>query len=134
MEDALKNLDKLTQKEALMAIAEVLKATHAGDERMMRVANTVAAIDKRVADVDDRVTGVGDQVARTAHVIEDWVRGAREQELVVNDRVASIDDPVAEVIDGAHIISVRPNKCLTGATQTEAHWQQTKSRNKLPMM
>ena len=121
MEDALKNLDKLTQEEARMAIAEVLKAAHAVDERVMRVANTVAAIDNRVADVndrvagvddrvarvDDRVAGVDDRVARTAHVIEDWVRGlrrAREQELVVDDRVASIDDPVAEVINSAHII------------------------------
>ena len=107
MEDALKNLDKLTQEEARMAIAEVLKAAHAVDERVMRVANTVAAIDNRVADVNDRVAGVDDRVARTAHVIEDWVRGlrgAREQELVVDDRVASIDDQVAEVTNGAQII------------------------------
>ena len=125
MEDGLKKLDKLTQEEARMAIAEVLKATHAVGERVMGVANTVAAIDNSVADVNDRVArvdglvagvdvrvarvndrvaGVDDRVARTAHVIEDWVRGAREQELVADDRVANIDDPVEEVINGARII------------------------------
>ena len=49
MEDALKRLDKLTQEEARMATAEVLRTTH--------------AIDERVRAVDDRVVGVGDKVA-----------------------------------------------------------------------
>jgi hypothetical protein len=44
MDDALKRLDKLTQEEARMATAEVLRATH--------------AIDERVASVDDKVTEV----------------------------------------------------------------------------
>ena len=108
MKDALKKLDKLTQEEARMAVAEILKATHDVDERVRGIANTVVAIDNRVADVNDLVAGVDirvarvdDRVARTAHVIEDWMSGAREQELVVDDRVASIDDPVAEVINGA---------------------------------
>ena len=115
MEDALKKLDKLTQEEARMAVAQNLKATHTVDERVMGVANTVIAIDNRLADVndrvasvgdrvagvDDRVAGVDDRVARAAHVIDDGVRGVREQVLVVDDRVASIDDKVAEVINGA---------------------------------
>ena len=49
MEDALKRLDKLTQEEARMATAEVLRATH--------------IIDERVRAIDDRVAGVGDKVA-----------------------------------------------------------------------
>jgi hypothetical protein len=49
MEDALKRLDKLTQEEARMATAEILRTTH--------------AIDERVRAVDDRVAGVGDKVA-----------------------------------------------------------------------
>ena len=44
MEDALNRLDKLTQEEARMATVEVLRATH--------------AIDERVASVDDKVTEV----------------------------------------------------------------------------
>jgi hypothetical protein len=78
MEDALQRLDKLTQEEARMAIAENLKATHTVDERVREVANTVVEIDNRVAVVDDRVAGV-------------------------DDRVAGVDDKVAEVIHGARI-------------------------------
>jgi predicted nucleic acid-binding Zn-ribbon protein len=120
MEDALKKLDKLTQEEARMAVAQNLKATYTVDDRVRGVANTVTAIDSRVADVNDQVAGVDDRVARVGdriagideriasvaratHVIEDWVR-SQEHELVMDDRVASIDDPVAEVINGAQII------------------------------
>ena len=66
MEDALKRLDKLTQEEARMATAEVL---------------------------------------RTAHAIDERVRGVNEQVLAVGDRVASVHDKVAEVINGAQVIS-----------------------------
>ncbi len=41
MEDALKNLDKLTHEEARMAVAQNLKATHNVDERVRGIANTV---------------------------------------------------------------------------------------------
>src|SRR5713101_1402170 len=63
MEDALKNLDKLTHEEARMAVAQNLKATHNVDERVRGVANTVVAVDNRVAGVDDRVARVDDRVA-----------------------------------------------------------------------
>ena len=53
VEDALQRLDKLTQEEVRMAVAENLKATHIVDERVRGVANTVVAIDNRVACVDD---------------------------------------------------------------------------------
>ena len=75
-EDALKRLDKLTQEEAQMAVAQNLKAMHTVDERVMGVADTVVAVDNRVAGIDDRVTHVGDKVAS------------------INDRVASVDDKV----------------------------------------
>jgi hypothetical protein len=104
MEDALKKLDKLTQEEVRMAVAQNLKATQIVDERVMGVADTVAAIEVGVADVNDRVAGVDDRVARVddrvaraAHVIDDGVRGVKEQVLV-------IDSKVAEVINGAQII------------------------------
>ena len=44
MEDALKRLDKLTQEEEQMVIAENLRATH--------------AVDERVKGVNDRITEV----------------------------------------------------------------------------
>ena len=51
MEDALKKLDKLTQEEARMIIAENLKATHAVDDRVTGVGDRVANVDDKVAEV-----------------------------------------------------------------------------------
>src|ERR1019366_6779611 len=76
IEDALKRLYKLTQEEARMAAAQILKVTHTVDKRVKGVVDTVAAIDNRVAGVDDRVAGVDDRVAS------------------VNDRGVTVDDRV----------------------------------------
>jgi pyruvate-formate lyase len=62
IEDALRRLDKLTQEEARMAIAENLRATHAVDERMRGVTEQVLAVDDRVASVDNKVAEVIDGV------------------------------------------------------------------------
>ena len=44
MEDALKKLDKLTQEEARMATAEVLRSTHAIDQSVKEVREQVAEV------------------------------------------------------------------------------------------
>ena len=49
MEDALKRLDKLTQEEARMAVAQILKVTHTVDEGLRGVADTVVTIDNTSA-------------------------------------------------------------------------------------
>jgi hypothetical protein len=51
MEDALKKLDRLTQEEAQMTIAENLRATHAVDERVRGVAEGVLSVDDKVTEV-----------------------------------------------------------------------------------
>jgi methyl-accepting chemotaxis protein len=121
MEDGLKRLDKLTQEEARMAVAQNLKATHTVDERVRGVANTmvdidnkVAVVDDRIADVDDRVADVDDRVAdvndRVARVddrvadVNDRVARVDDRVAGVDDRVASVGDKVTEVINGAQII------------------------------
>ena len=76
MEDALRRLDKLTQEEARMAVAENLKATHTVDERVRGVANTVVAIDNRVASVDSRVAGVDDKVEGIANDVDQVKRSS----------------------------------------------------------
>ena len=58
MEDGLKRLDKLTQEEARMAIAQNLKVTHTVDKGVKEVVDAVAAIDDRVASVDNKVAEV----------------------------------------------------------------------------
>ena len=120
MEDALKRLDKLTQEEARMAVAQNLKATHTVDDR---VANTVVAIDNRLAGVDDLVAAaVDDHVARVYDMVtsvDDRIASVDEKVASVEDKVDRVDsrakvvdDKVADAIRGAQIISVKPEKSL----------------------
>ena len=103
MENALKRLDKLTQEEARMAVAQNLKATHSVDDRVRGVADTVVVVDNRVASVGDRVAGVDDKVEG----IDVRVAG-------VDDRVKAVDDKVTEVIQGAQFVFNKPKICLIG--------------------
>jgi hypothetical protein len=75
MEDALKRLDKLTQEEARMAAAEILRLTHIVDKKVTIVDDKVAIVDDKVAIVDDKVT-------------------------TVVDKVTTVDDKVTTVING----------------------------------
>jgi hypothetical protein len=62
VEDALKKLDKLTDEEARMAVAQNLKATHNVDQRVRGVANDVDLIKRssspNLTSVDRRVLRV----------------------------------------------------------------------------
>ena len=51
MEDALKRLDQLTQEEARMATAEILRLTQIVD-------NKVTTVDSKVMTIDNKVTTV----------------------------------------------------------------------------
>jgi hypothetical protein len=70
LEDALKKLDRLTQEEARMTIAENLRATHAVDER-------VRGVTEQVLSVDDRVANVNDKVAEVIHGVQIIFRRSR---------------------------------------------------------
>jgi murein tripeptide amidase MpaA len=85
IEDGLKRLDKLTQEEARMATAQVLKVAHTVDERVRGVADRVDDVDDRVARVDERVASV-------------------------DERVMTVQDNVAVVINGMLIISSQPTE------------------------
>ena len=99
MEDALMKLDKLTNEEAQMAVAQNLKATHNVDRRVGGVANTVEAIDSRVAGMEDRVATVDDKISR----VDDKVVGINDRVARVDDRVRAVDNKVSEVIDGTQL-------------------------------
>jgi hypothetical protein len=64
LEDALKKLDRLTQEEARMAYAEVLRITHS-------IHDGVKIVDGKVGDVGDKVQCVDDKV----QVVIDGARG-----------------------------------------------------------
>ena len=80
IEDALKRLDRLTQEEARMATAQILKLAHTVDENVREIRDEVLGIDNRVAGVDDRVASVG-------------------------EIVKTVDDKVTALIDGAQYTS-----------------------------
>ena len=62
IEDSLKRLDDLTQEEAQMAAAQVLKATHAVDDtgRVRGVADIALGVGDQVQGVDEKVTAAMD--------------------------------------------------------------------------
>jgi hypothetical protein len=78
VEDALKRLDILTQQEAQMAAAQVLKATHAVDEtgRVRGVADIVLSVDHRMSGFSDQVQGVGDRLQGVGDEVTAAVDGA----------------------------------------------------------
>ena len=87
LEDALKKLDWLTQEEARMANAEVLRITQG-------IRDGVKVVDGKVEEVGDKVEGVGDKVEDVGDKVED-----------VGDQVQCVDDKVQVVIDGTRDLS-----------------------------
>jgi uncharacterized protein YoxC len=87
LEGALKKLDRLTQEEARMALAEVLRISD-------NVRNEVKVVDGKVERVDDKVDGVGDNVEDVCSKVED-----------IDDKVQCVDEKVQVVIDGARGLS-----------------------------
>jgi hypothetical protein len=71
LEDALKKLDRLTQEEARMAHAEVLRITHGIRDEVKIVDGKVEEVGDKVGDVGDKVQGVDDKV----QVVVDGTRG-----------------------------------------------------------
>ena len=62
IEDSLQKLDKLTQEEALMASAELLKMTRGVDSKVMGVDDNVKVVEEKVQDVRSDVQDVGNKV------------------------------------------------------------------------
>ena len=62
IEDALKRLDRLTQEEAQMAAAQLLKVTNTIDNRVGEIADNMLGVDNTVAGIGDQVQGVDDKV------------------------------------------------------------------------
>ena len=93
IEDALKRLDRLTQEEARMAAAQLLKVTNTIDNRVGGIADNMVVVGNRVVGVDERVAGVDERVAGVDNRVKE-----------VDDRVKAVDDKVAAVDDGARYI------------------------------
>ncbi|KAI9438070.1 hypothetical protein H4582DRAFT_2076662 [Lactarius indigo] len=66
LEDAIKKLDWLTQEEARMALAEVLKITHT-------VHDNVTVVDGKVKGIDGKMNGIGDKLTQ---LVRAWLSPA----------------------------------------------------------
>ena len=122
LEDALKKLDRLTQEEARMANAEVLRLAHSIRDGVEIVDGKVEEVGGKVQCVDDKVQVVingartlssplkifvtymfsdGKQARVAAKEIGDKVSGVGVKIEDMGDKVQCVDDKVQVVIDGA---------------------------------
>lgn len=83
IEDSLQRLDKLTQEEARMASAELMKITHSIDDKLVGVDDGIKGIDERVQDVrgdvqivGSKVEDVKDKVQSVEHKLDDTNRSS----------------------------------------------------------
>ncbi len=121
IEDALKRLDRLTQEEARMAAAQVLKVANTVDDRVQGIADNMLGVDNRVAGIDNRVADVGDRLKEINEQVKsvngqvtgvddrvkdvnDQVKGVNDRVKDVDDRVKAVDDKIAAVVDGEQYI------------------------------
>ena len=109
LEDALKKLDRLTQEEARMALAEMLSVTH-------NIRDDVKIVDGKVERVENKVEDVGDKVGDKVEEVGDKVGD-------VGDKVQRVDDKVQVIIDGARTCPIR---CQTILTSILADGKQTR--------
>jgi len=64
-------LDKLTQEEARMASAELLKMTHSVDGKVMGVDDRVKGVEGKMQDVRGDVQGVGKDISIRVQGVDD---------------------------------------------------------------
>ena len=95
---ALKRLDRLTQEEARMAAAQLLKVTNTINNRIGGIADNVLVVDSRVAGIDDSVAGVDERVAG----VDDRVACVDDRVKDVDNKVKAVDHKLAAIIDGTY--------------------------------
>ena len=125
LEDALKRLDRLTQEEARMANAEVLRVAHSIRDGVKVVDGKIEEVGDKVGDVGDKVECVDEKVrviidgARTlsgqlevflTYIFSDSKQAAKEIGVKiedVGDKVQCVDEKVQVVINGLRSSSSR---------------------------
>ncbi|KAH9029579.1 hypothetical protein EDB85DRAFT_2275985 [Lactarius pseudohatsudake] len=127
LEDAVKKLDRLTQEEARMALAEVLKITHIVRDDVKVVDGKVENIDGKVEDMSDKVDDVGDKVVDVGDKVVDV--GSKVED--IGDRVQSVDEKIQVVIDDgkeARVVATEANSIIqqTANSVDELRWNHIK--------
>ena len=125
LQSALKKLDRLTQEEARMALAEVLRITHSvrdkvkeADGKLEGVRDNIEDVGERVADLGEEVADLGDKMGDVGEKVEDLgdkvedigsgvegigkkVEDIGDKVEDIGDKVQSVNEKVQVVIDGA---------------------------------
>ena len=112
LEDALKKLDRLTQEEARMSNAEVLRVTQS-------IRDGVKVVDGKVEDVGERVEGVGEKVEEVGDKVEDV--GEKVED--VGDKVEDIGDKVEDVGDKVQCVDDKVQVVIDGTRATSSQLQ-----------
>ena len=100
IEDSLDRLDKLTQEEARMASAELLKITHSVDDRVKGVEGNVQEVHSNVLDVGNKVEGVDSRVQgvdNRVQGVDNRVQGVDNTLQGISSDVQGVDDKLDQV-------------------------------------
>jgi uncharacterized protein YoxC len=85
-------LDKLTQEEARMASAELLKMAHSVDGKVMGVDDRVKGVEGKMQDVRGDVQGVGNKVQDVRGDVRDVDDRVQDIGKDISIRVQGVDD------------------------------------------
>ncbi|KAN0139402.1 hypothetical protein V8E53_002903 [Lactarius tabidus] len=116
VENALKRLDRLTQEEARMALAEVLRFTHNVRDELKAVDGNVEIVRNRVMDIRDKVADMGGRVEDMGDKVED-----------VSDRVWHVCDKVEDIGDKMQFLDEKFEVVIDESEQARVLAKETKS-------
>jgi methyl-accepting chemotaxis protein len=97
LEDRLDKLDKLTQEEARMASAELLKMTHSVDIKVMGVDDRVKGVEEKVQGVCDDVQDVRDDVRDVRDDVRSGVQDVRDDVQDIRDDMQDVGSEVQNI-------------------------------------
>ena len=119
LEDALKKLDRLTQEEARMANAEVLRITQDTHDGVKVVYGKVGEVGDKVEGLGDKIDVVGDNVEDIADKVEDI--GGKVEE--VGDKVGDVGEKVEDVGDKVKCVDDKVKVVIDGMRATSSQFQ-----------
>ena len=103
IEDSLERLDKLTQEEARMASAELLKMTQGVDGKVMGVDDRVKGVEGKVRDVRGEVQGVGNMVQTVEGRVQDADNRVQDIGKDISIRFKGVDDKLDQATSSSFL-------------------------------
>ncbi|KAH9173945.1 hypothetical protein EDB89DRAFT_2228417 [Lactarius sanguifluus] len=114
LEDAVKKLDRLTQEEARMALAEVLRITHIVHNDVKAVDGKVDGVGDKVDDVGVKVEDIGDRVQCVDEKVQVVIDDGEEAKLIIQQTANNIDEVKCSSSPGVAVACCKRLLLLTG--------------------